>query len=230
MRFSTTVLVVALVLSGLSGSVSAWQLNLTGQHHVWNPVDPSPTHFVGIENPGGSIDPLFAWSLGLQITPDPSALGSVSFAGASVPINYLLAGRSGGVTPAFAGPASSIEPIGDTDSMFTGIVVPGAGKNLLATTFVASPDAEGLFRIFAVPDQFTGANWFSSDFLNARDFENVPFDGEPVEIGSIMIVPEPSTVLLASQIAVGLVLFTRRRRRGQRQTDMAGRRQQLCAR
>ncbi|MEX2112999.1 MAG: hypothetical protein WD845_07420 [Pirellulales bacterium] len=207
MRFGTIVLVVALLLSTLCRNVDAWQLTITGQHHIWNSVDPSATHVVGIENPGASTDPLFAWSLGLEIVPDASATGTLEFASATVPNEYLLAGRSGGLIPPFAGPSTSIAPIGDSDALFTGILVPGTGKSLLASTFVASPDAQGLFRIFAVGDPFTGSNWFSSDFQNTRSFANAPFTGGPVEIGSITIVPEPSSLLLGGQLIVATMLL-----------------------
>lgn len=208
MRFGTIVLIVAIVLSGFPAIIHAWQLNLTGQDYTWNPVDPSPTHIVGIENPGGSTDPMFAWSLGLLITADASAIGSLEFVSATLPADYLLDGRSDGLSPAFVGPTASIAPIGDTDSLFTGIVVPGTGKNLLATSFVASPDANGIFYISAVPDEFTGANWFSSDFENARDFGNVPFGGGPVVIGSITVVPEPSSLRLIGQVLAILLLLS----------------------
>lgn len=213
MRLGTITLTVAIFIAAHSGNVQAWQLNVTGQDYVWNPIESSPTHIVGIENPSESPDLLFAWSLGLVITPDVSAMGSLEFASATLPSDYLLAGRSEGLEPAFSGPATSIAPIGDTDSLFTGIVVPDAGKNLLATTFVASPDAKGLFYVSIVPDEFTGANWFSSDFENARDFDNVPFGGGPVVIGSITIVPEPSTLLLIGQLLVIMLLLSWRCRR-----------------
>ncbi len=198
---------------GLAGTSQAWQLTLTGQHLVWNPAAPSPTHVVGIENLESSTDPLFAWSLGLQIVPDPTATGTVQFASTTIPGDYLLAGRSGGLVPAFAGPATSISPMGDSDDLFEGVVVPETGKNLLATTFVASPDALGLFYIFAVPDPFAGANWFSDDFQNAQAFANVPFTGGPVLIGSINVVPEPSALLLIGQMSLALALFSWRCRR-----------------
>jgi hypothetical protein len=205
-------LAFALALSAFSGVAYGWQLTITGQNHVWNLADPSPTHVVGIENPTNSTDPLFAWSLGLTITPDISATGTLEFATATPPSDYLLDGRSGGLAPTFSGPAASIAPIGDTDSLFTGIIVPETGKNLLATTFTTSPDALGVFYISAVPDEFTGSNWFSSDFENVRYFENVPLTGGPVVIGSITVVPEPGTLTMVLSASGLICLWTLRRR------------------
>ena len=141
----------------------------------------------------------------------------MQFATATLPSNYLLNGRSEGLTPAFSGPAASIMPIGDNDSLFTGIVVPTSGDNLLATTFTASSGASGVFHIYAVADPTTGSNWFSSDFSNVRDFANVPFNGDPVLLGNVTLVnavPEPaSAALLMVGGSLALLLARRVRRR-----------------
>jgi hypothetical protein len=206
MRFGSSILLAAVLAVSPSSVASA--LSITGEDLVWNQLDPSPIYIVGIQNLEASTDPLFAWSLGLEIVPDAGAVGTLQFDSATLPPDYLLDGRSGGLTPALSGPTTSIAPIGDSDSDFTGIEVPSTGKNLLATTLVASPDAQGLFRIFAVGDPFTGSNWFSDDFENTRAFANVPFTGGPVEIGSITIVPEPSTAALATIgfVAIGVII------------------------
>jgi len=182
----------------LIGYASAGQLSLSGQHLDWNPAaSPSPLNIIAVENTEGTTDPLFAWSIGARIVRDASATGELWFADATLPTDYLLAGRSGGLTPPFAGPTEAILPIGDTDSdpSFSGVVVPPGASNLLATAFVASPDASGTFWILVIPDSFTGCNWFSGDFV-ARDFANVPFGSDGVVIGSITVVPEPSAAVL----------------------------------
>ena len=213
-QFRSRVAIFILLTALVPVSADAWQLRVTGENLVWSRNTPSPAHFVGIENPTASADPLFAWSLGLTITPDPAATGLLEFAGATFPDDYLLDGRSGGLVPAFSGPSTSISPIGDSDSLFTGIIVPATGKNLLATTFTASLDAAGTFYISAIPDEFTGSNWFSSDFQNVREFQNVSFGGGPVVIGSVTIVPEPSTMLLVSELIAAVALLVYRRRWG----------------
>jgi hypothetical protein len=98
--------------------------------------------------------------------------------------------------------------IGDTDSQFTGIVVPTAGKNLLQVDFDVLPDTSGVFHIEAIPDQIQGCSWYSSDFANARDYANVPFGGGPAQlVGSVTIVPEPAAMLLVcSLLSAGAVV------------------------
>lgn len=177
--------------------VAADQLSLSGQDIVWNPQNStSPEFVVGVANTSGTTDLLFAWQLGLEILSPPGTTGSLQFNTANYPPDYLLDGRSGGLTPVFTGPASNIAVISDSDSQFLGVLVPASITGLLETDFVVSPDARGVFQIAVVPDEFQGASWFSSDFA-ARDFANVPFGGGPVVIGSVTVVPEPSGLALA---------------------------------
>jgi hypothetical protein len=193
---------------------TAGQLSLSGQNPIWNPQQASSPEFVvGVANTSSTTDPLFAWQLGLEILSLPGATGSLQFNTAQLPPNYLLTGRSGGLTPAFTGPATSIAVISDSDSQFLGIIVPATGTALLETDFVASPNARGVFQIAVVPDQFQGASWFSSDF-GARNFANAPFGGGPVAIGTVTVVPEPSGLLLCmSGVGVACMLWL-----GQRHT------------
>jgi hypothetical protein len=198
-----------LCFSLIANYAVADQLSLSGQDLVWNPQQTaSPDFVVGVSNTADTTDPLFGWQLGLEILPLSGATGALQFNSADLPPNYLLDGRSGGLTPAFTGPASSITVISDSDSQFAGIVVPSTGAALLETDFVASPGTQGVFQIAVVPDQFQGASWFSSDFT-ARDFANVPFGGGPVVIGTVTVVPEPTALLLTligtSVAGVGLM-------------------------
>ncbi|HEY4233762.1 MAG TPA: hypothetical protein VGM76_10065 [Lacipirellulaceae bacterium] len=202
MRFSAGALLLFVSLT--ANFAAAGQLSLSGQDLVWDPQQTaSPEFVVGVANTAGTTDPLFAWQLGLEILPLPGATGSLQFNSADYPPNYLLDGRSDGLTPPFTGPASSITVISDSDSEFTGVIVPTSGMALLQTDFVASPGTQGVFQIAVVPDEFQGANWFSSDFT-ARDFANVPFGGGPVVIGTVTVVPEPDMILLSM---IGITVF-----------------------
>jgi len=179
----------------------------------WNPASPSPVMVFGIENTTSTTDKLYGWQLGLEIVPGAGATGSLRFNEATLPTSYLLDGRSGGLVPSFSGPSATISVIGDTDSLFTGVTVPSSGKNLLHVDFDALPGTSGLFYVKAVPDLFNGSNWYSSDF-NARDYANVPFGGGSVTLGSINVVPEPSTIALLTTLSLaGAPALLRWRRR-----------------
>ena len=181
--------VSAVVMVFVVATVTAAQhLSITGEDLQWNPLtDPPLLMTFGVENTTGTSDLLFAWQMGLEIIPDAAASGTLLFSSAMLPSDYLLEGRSGGLTPAFTGPSTVLPVIGDTDSAFTGVAVPTSGKNLLAVAFDVDPGTSGLFYVRAVPDMFNGCAWFSDDF-NAREFMNVPFGGGSVVIGSVTVV------------------------------------------
>ncbi|MFI5001170.1 MAG: hypothetical protein ACHQK9_14940 [Reyranellales bacterium] len=191
-------------------------LTISGQNLSWGGSGVSPTFTVGIENlTSPATDQLFAWQLGLLIVPEASATGTLKFLTATLPSNYVLAGKTTtGLLPAFSGPSTSISPfIGDATSDPTGVVVPASGDNLLAVTFTASSNAKGFFDIFAVPLVVPGApasTWFDQNF-NQRDFANVPSTGGNVQIGTMDIgqasIPEPQSVVLLISGVLTLVAY-----------------------
>jgi hypothetical protein len=190
------------LLIALTSQAHAGGLTVTASNVIWNPVhDPSPAVVIAIENPGNTPDLLFAWSLGLNITPAAGSHGTLSFNTATLPSSYLLDLRSDGLVPTFTGPSASIPVIGDTDAAFLGITVPATGENLLQTSFVASVGASGVFQISLVPSSLQGTNWIPSDF-SPRAFDNVPFGGGSVVVGSVTLVPEPSSFDLVVQMCV----------------------------
>ena len=184
-------------------------------HNIqWNTALASPQMVFGIENTSSTTDPLYAWQLGLEIVPRNGAVGTLQFNTATLPPSYLLQGRSYGLITSFSEPAAKISVIGDSDSLLTGVSVPSSGKNLLMVDFSALPGTSGLFDITVVPDLFNGCNWYSSDF-NARSYENVPFGGGAVILGTVnvMSVPEPSVIamlLAGSLVAAPAILFRHR--------------------
>jgi hypothetical protein len=211
-RYLGMVLLFMVVIAPARGEF----FTLSGEDLNWNPqTQPSPQFVVGIGNPNNATNALFAWSLGLEIQRGAGAVGSLEFASASLPPNYLLANRSDGLVPAFAGPSTSILAIGDTDSQFQGIQVPVSGANLLATTFTATPGTRGEFQILVVPSVspfVNGAYWFSSDFTKPLDFANVPFGGPAIAIGEVTVtspIPEPQAALLLIGGGLALLVYHR---------------------
>ena len=181
----------------------------------WNTAFASPEMVFGLENTLSTTDLIYAWQLGFEIDPESGATGSLQFNTATLPPSYLFDGRSDGLVPAFSGPAAAIPVIGDSDSLSTGVLAPLSGMNLLLVDFYALPGTSGLFDIKAVPDLFNGCNWYSGDF-DARSYENVPFGGGSVILGTVNVtsVPEPSVVILflSGSLAAGAAACRRRAR------------------
>jgi hypothetical protein len=187
----------------------AWDLSISGQSLTWNGSGTSPTFTVGIENNGVTgTDYLAGWSLGLTIAPEAGAVGTLSFATASLPSNYLLNGNSEvqsgfGFIPSDPNlPATSILPIADV-TLNGGVTVPNSGDNLLALTFVAGPGTtSGVFDVFAMTDPgLTLSYWAenNSDFTS-ESFGNFTTGSDEVLLGTVTIgvasVPEPNSGLV----------------------------------
>jgi hypothetical protein len=200
----------------------------TGESLSWAPsTQPaSPTFTVSVQNPGGAVtEQVLAWSLGLAITPEAGASGTVSFATATQPSNYLFASDSSGIT--LTPPTSPVQLLANDVATDNGQVVPSTGANLLALTFSASAGAHGVFDIVAYGNSVAGSYWIPNDStFSETAFGNAPFAandpagfGPPVTLGTLTVlqpasVPEPhSASLLLCGSAAGLLLYRRVRRR-----------------
>jgi hypothetical protein len=168
-----------------------------------------------------------AWSLNLYIHPaSEETTGNLLIENAyPPPQNYLLAGRSFGFESSLTSPATSIDPIDDSDNPpdgeSYGVVVPQVGKYLVELDLKASDNAQGLFNIDVQPQNGT-ANWASPDDIFAdppitREFTNIPLNSPSpnITIGTIDIqnVPEPS---LLGFVPVAVAFFAARRLRSLR--------------
>jgi hypothetical protein len=195
--------------------VWADDLRIVGNYDVqWCPsVEPSLDFVLGIENVSSASptpDLLQAWQMVCKIIPAPGASG-VSF---GTPSNYVTTFNSVG---------QSVSEGTRTSSDATGLIAgyldyPGATVPTTDTEFskielMASLDAVGQFYIAIIPDSVADANgsgtppyfgtaWYSSDYI-AVPFDGMPFGGDPVIVGSVVITPEPSdAILLLSGLAV----------------------------
>lgn len=147
-------------------------------------------------------DVLAAWNFQLQMLPDAGATGTLVFedpttGAASNPPGYLFGADGLGIV------ANNSGNLLDANDFFSpvaapGMPVPGApGTNLLQVVFSASPDAAGLFGIYAVQGAAL-TQWTDSEF-NTRLFSNVPDGAGIVRIGEVQIlqaVPEPLSIIL----------------------------------
>jgi hypothetical protein len=179
---------------------------------TWNSGNPSPDFMIGTLNTTGTTNQLFAWQLSMRIVPLGMTSGSLEFGSTATPSsNYLLAG-AWGPAPNLTAPSATIDLIGDGVLTPEGVIVPGSGANLLEFTLSARPGTAGRFQIEAIPDPIMGCGWFDSDFSTLQNFSNVPFDGQPVALGTIDVVPEPGTMMLTCSAVATLILVAAKRR------------------
>jgi hypothetical protein len=183
-----------------------------------------------VNNSNPPQDFMAAFQIALTIVPAGGAAGALTF-------HTPAAGSGGAVPPAFTIPSgSSGEPpnyiFAGNNTQFGGIQgtntgsgltandiadnpvhVPTSGSNLLAVTFAASPDASGLFGVFALRGNLNTA-WTDSN-AGTQFFVNVPDGTGQVEIGEVRVigataaVPEPYSMILVA-LAVSVLLVYRR--------------------
>jgi len=207
-------LAAVLLIFALVAPARAGSLTISGSLQppaAWDGTSASPTFTVAVQNPVGAVTvPVIGWSLGLSIVPEAGAVGTVSFASATVPANYLFATDSGGISiPPL--PATSILAF-DT-ATDNGVVVPATGDNLLALTFSATSGTSGKFQIEALGDPNTGSYWIPNDgVFAATAFGNVPFGTNLVSLGVLTVttaavVPEPQSAVMLISALVTLLAY-----------------------
>lgn len=201
-------LAIALALAVLSAPAAvADTIQLTTATSVvaplqWNPADAvSPSLVIALDNDTAPpADSLTSWQLRLIVVPSAEATGAVTFSGAQFPSDYLLVGNSSGNLglillgqELFASDFDDVDPV-------TGVPA-ASGASLLAIDFARSPDAFGRFDVYAVAGIGLDSFWSDQDFLS-RTFGP---EGN-LYLGSVHIIPEPSTALLfiAAFSAIGL--------------------------
>ncbi|MBX7165736.1 MAG: PEP-CTERM sorting domain-containing protein [Pirellulales bacterium] len=208
---------ILVVTGSLPERVAADQLALSGVDLVWDTLAPSPTFKVSVKNNTDSdpvADYLSGFQLFLKIQPTPTAVGTLEFDNPSAPSDYLLDGNSLGLS----------NTIGPPDEMFSfdvtlppslggsgPIPVPTTLAGLVQFEFIKSANALGTFQIVAANGQ-QGSLWTGNESLDpaSRHFANLPFSSELV-LGTVTIVPEPATIVLALTGFAAIGLMARRR-------------------
>lgn len=161
---------------------------------------------LGIENTG-TVLPLSAWQLVLQIVPVNLPMGTVSITGIATP-SYVFGD----------GPTANFywDPSYSFGDLFTDLAdnppvpVPANGRNLLQIHLTSS-DAIGRFNILAVHDDGSGmcSNWVSSDLV-PRNFDIASIDGAQKDIVASVqfgVVPEPSGGCLLGSGLIGIAVI-----------------------
>lgn len=189
----------------------------------WNPsLDAdSPIFLVqAVNNSGNESESVTYWQLEVLIVPGEDASGIVDIQEVRTPADYFFGAKFAGPTvlPArpLPGPNAVIFDFDSTLEFQGTPVSDNETADLVELEFQATPGALGTFNLTVSPRTGPeGGTYWSDSFFNEHDFDNVLSAGEPVVIGSITIVPEPSVVLLALYGSCLNLLFSRLHRRRQ---------------
>jgi len=190
------------------------------------------TLYISAVNTGTASIDFGALALGIQIVADGSPAGDITLAGVDAPDNSvwfnasttgpkdatLVNGDINGSSGYFA-----IAITGDVDAEGNyGVLAPGETADLAALSFTAAADAYGTWNVFVVNEEYEQSGATVSN-ITAGDFSTVQFanavappfpdTGVSYQVGSVIVVPEPSTLTLAGLgcALVGYAAWKRRR-------------------
>ena len=173
-----------------------------------------------------------ALALGIQIVAGGSPAGDITLSGVDAPENSVW------FDPSTSGPTDGntlengningtsgyvlVEISGDVDAEGNyGVLLPGQTADLAMLNFTADASAFGTWNVFAVNeenDQGVPVSYISDGNFNPVQFSNLtapsyPDTGVSFQVGSVIVVPEPSTLTLAGLgcALVGYAAWNRRR-------------------
>jgi len=164
---------------------------------------------VNISSNNPSQDIMAAWNILLMITPESGATGTLTFASPATgtppnPPNYIFGTNGLGIAVTNTGAQLSANDFFDPSN---GPGASAALANLLQMEFQATPNASGLFGVYAV-EGVASTQWTDSNF-NTQLFSNVPDGSGLVQIGEVIIapssVPEPTSLEL---LGLGVIALT----------------------
>lgn len=191
-------------------------------HQQGDPTSPSIT--LQLENTVlGEMPEVLIWQLGIDIVPSATAVGSIGFAEAAKPTDYLFSGFSSPLSiPSLPQPMPPAS-LNVSDSLIfapNGIPLLALNpRNVVTLVLSLSDDAEGLFNLVLVPfggDIFGGSSWAPQLVFNpmdASEFENAEmgssFDSRTVASILVVAVPEPCCSVLFGMGFVGWMVARR---------------------
>jgi len=190
------------------------------------------TLYISAMNSGTASIDFGALALGIQIVANGSPAGDITLSGVDAPENSVW------FDPSTSGPTDGntlengningtagyslvgISGAVDAEGNY-GVLAPGETANLAMLSFTAAADAFGTWNIFVVNEEAesgaTISNITAGD-LSTIQFSNLtapafPNTGVSVQVGSVIVVPEPSTLTVAGLgcAVVGYAAWKRRR-------------------
>lgn len=225
-RFLPFVVLMAAAIAVVAATeASATTLNLdTGKAVSIAPGTTGSITF-SVTNVDSVSEPDFIdWQLGVQIIPTGGNVGTISFGTLGPAASDQVPGGSLSITqPTDASLTNPINGTRDykrlyietTDAPST--LLPGNSYNLGTLSLSASADAAGSWDVYAVQENSTKRSYWETQTVFQQSFGNLLTGGGDValRIGTITVVPEPSTagMLVVALGAAGLVVRNRRSRK-----------------
>jgi|688.fasta_scaffold150647_3 hypothetical protein len=162
-------------------------------------------------NSGTSVTNFNGWTLGLQLLPQGGATGTVTMTGITNPAtNQALTVPD---TPTFFNSTLNTATNGTTAYKYVGIsnvdnttttFALGQSLNLANLAVTSSAGAAGTWNLYAVNQSPSQSAWLDVTGLGT-DYGNLPAtNGTSVLVGTVTVVPEPGSLLLAGLSGVAL--------------------------
>jgi hypothetical protein len=216
-------LLLSFILLGLLTTNAQADYILSVSNPVGSPLTMSPGSTSGLmsviatsNNPPNDV--MAAWGFALMIVPATGDTGVLTFQDPATgtpanPPNYIFGTHGLGISVTNGGASLSANDF--FDPAFGSGVATTVG-NLLQVDFHATPNAAGLFGIYAL-EGAANTSWTDSNF-STQLFANVPDGTGMVHLGDVLVVPasipEPSSlVLIGISCAAFATRVWRRRRR-----------------
>ena len=163
-------------------------------------------------NAGSSVTTFNGWTLGLQLLPQGGATGTLTMTGISNPTtNSALTVPD---TPTFINSTLNTATNGTTAYKYVGIsnvdattttFALGQSLNLMSLAMSSSAGAAGTWNLYAVNQSPSQSAWLDVTGLGT-DYGNVPAtNGTSLLVGTVTVVPEPGSMVLAG--LAGVVVF-----------------------
>jgi hypothetical protein len=186
----------------------------TGLNLNWNiNSQPSGSDFlvIPIANDSPSGSPILAgWDLNLEVVPEAGATGTLSIDSATVAFpgnnNVLSTANGPALTVTPSGTPSTTVQLDALDTVQNSAEVVPSIANLVQLRFT-SADAAGNFTLEAISNG--SATAWSDESGNNIAFTN---EGSVINLGTVSVVPEPSSLLLAALSAMGIAGYRGGRR------------------
>jgi len=172
----------------------------------------------------GNITTFNGFALALQLVRQPGSSGTVQFAN-------FVAPASNGILPDPDSPQfelngiTNLSPVNgsaiatpialfmaETAPSQETTVVQGVLKNLGTLSFVSTADALGTWKLYAVNDANNRSYWTDAAANETTFSQLSAVNGTSLELGTVSIVPEPSTLVLG----IGVAMIFAWRRHGSR--------------